>query len=163
MCPVILMCILVYARKITLPEFMTGVKVSALRHPIFQPAKPDGPNGEFRITIENILENTLEMNGFMRYTEYTNIKKNFTIPQNLTERFENITDLANRTELLKINTYLPIVDPLGPYLMYPQQCYATQWDVDRGKKHRSPVIAYIRTGNQIEEDLIAQLEALFSY
>lgn len=34
-CPVILMIILVYARSITKPEFMDGVKISALRHPIF--------------------------------------------------------------------------------------------------------------------------------
>ena len=142
---------------------MTGVKVSALRHPIFQPSKPDGPNGEFRITIENILENTLDMNGFMKYTKYTNIKNNVTIPKNITERFENFTALANRTELFNINTYFPIVDPLGPYLMYPQQCYAWGWDIESGKKHNSPVIAYIKTGNQIEEDIITQLDALFTY
>ena len=43
--PVILMLLLVYGRKITKPEQLDNLKVSALRHPIFQPAKPDGLDG----------------------------------------------------------------------------------------------------------------------
>jgi hypothetical protein len=88
-CPVILMLILVYARSITKPEFMDGVKISALRHPIFQPAKPDGPNGEFTISLTNVIENALDMNNFMKYSKYTNIKRNFTFAPNVTERFSN--------------------------------------------------------------------------
>lgn len=118
-CPVILMIVLVYARSITKPEFMEGVKISALRHPIFQPAKPDGPNGEFQISLENIFENALDLNGFMKYSKYTNIKRNFTFSPNITERF------TNKTDLFQIDTYLPVVDPLGPYLFYPSHCYST--------------------------------------
>lgn len=53
------------------------------------------------------------------------------------------------------------MDPLGPYLFYPSQCYSTQKDVEKGKKYRSPMIAYIRQGNEIEQDLIQQLDAVF--
>jgi hypothetical protein len=148
LCPAILMLILVYTRVITEPEYMTGVKVSALRHPIYQPAKPDGPDGKFVISVENVLENALDFDRFMEYTKYTNFKENFTFAPNLTARF------TNKTDLFEINTYLPLVDPMGPYLFYPSQCYSTQFDVDHGKKYRSPLIAYIKQGNQIEEDII---------
>jgi hypothetical protein len=73
-CPVILMLLLVYGRKITKPEQFDNFKVSALRHPIFQPAKPDGPDGKFQVTVDNVFENAIDFNGFMKYSKYTNIK-----------------------------------------------------------------------------------------
>ena len=60
-----------------------------------------------------------------------------------------------------IRTYVPIFDPLGPYLFYPQHCYQSKRRMDRYGAYNNPVIAYIKTGNAIEEDLINQLKALF--
>ena len=155
-CPVILMIILVYCRKITKPEHMSAVKISALRHPLFQPAKNDGPNGEFTISGVNLVENTLDMNSFMRYTKYTNLKHNFTVSPNITKL------ITNETEELVIDTYFPALDPLGPYLFYPKQCYANMKSKKKKLKYKSSLIAYIKKGNQIEEDLITQLDAMFS-
>lgn len=113
-CPVILMLLLVYGRKITKPEQLDNLKVSALRHPIFQPAKPDGLDGQFQITLDNVFENAIDFNGFMKYSKYTNIKENITIPENVTKFY------TNDTKKIIIDTYFPPVDPLGPYLFYPR-------------------------------------------
>ena len=57
-----------------------------------------------------------------------------------------------------INLYMPFIDPTGPYLFYPPHCNPQKED-----QKRSPIIAYIKNDNQIERDLIATLESLFSF
>lgn len=51
--------------------------------------------------------------------------------------------------------YEPLIDPLGPYYFFPPHCY------ERKNRYNSPVIAYIPSGNQIEQDMVEQLEILF--
>ena len=60
-----------------------------------------------------------------------------------------------------IRTYIPVFDPLGPYLFYPQHCYQSKYRIEKEFAYNNPVIAYIKTGNTLEEDLIEQLKALF--
>jgi|688.fasta_scaffold48714_11 hypothetical protein len=50
----------------------------------------------------------------MKYSKYTNIKENITIPENVTKFY------TNDTKKIIIDTYFPPVDPLGPYLFYPR-------------------------------------------
>ena len=154
-CPVLLMLVLVYARYITVPEEMDSLKISALRHPIFPPSKPN-EDGKFDISWTNAIENTIDYNSFMRYTQYTNLKQNITLPENITRA------VTNETQQIVIDTYFPPIDPLGPYLFYPRQCYATKGEVEIGRKHASMMIAYVKQGNSIEQDVIDQLEAIFS-
>lgn len=113
LCPLLLMAILVYVRSVSNPLTITGIKIEAMRHPLYQPAKPDTESGKFVIDPVNVLENALDFNEFMRYTNYANIKRNVTLSPNTTARF------TNKTELFEIDTYLPFADPLGPYLFYP--------------------------------------------
>ena len=56
------------------------------------------------------------MQAFMRYANYTN--------------FNN-------------SVYVPSLDPLGPYLFFPPQCYA---DESKGK-FGSPIIGYVETNS----------------
>jgi len=53
------------------------------------------------------------------------------VPENVTKFY------TNDTKQIVIDTYFPPVDPLGPYLFYPRQCYSTDSKVASGKKHRS--------------------------
>jgi len=84
-----------------------------MRHPIFQPAKPHPETGKFELSSENMIENALDFNAFMKYSEYINVKKNVTVAPNITHRF------SNKTDLYEIDAYIPFFDPLGPYLFYP--------------------------------------------
>ena len=59
-----------------------------------------------------------------------------------------------------IRTYIPVLDPLGPYLFYPPHCYQGE-NAAKRRRYSSPVIAYVRNGNQIEEDLVDSLQAIF--
>jgi len=46
-------------------------------------------------------------------------------------------------------SYNPQFDIYGPYNFFPSHCYKT-----KPGKYASPVIAYIKTGNSIEEDML---------
>ena len=62
--------------------------------------------------------------------------------------------------------YLPLVDPLGPYLFYPSHCYPDGvggTGFEDITKYNSPIIAVIRTGSSIEQHVIDQLESLFKF
>ena len=61
-------------------------------------------------------------------------------------KFSNYSSLIgfNETE----SFYSPLVDPLGPYYFYPPHCY----NKDSDKK--SPIVAYVSEGNQIETDIV---------
>jgi hypothetical protein len=56
---------------------------------------------------------------------------------------------------------LPVLDPLGPYLFYPPHCYVTDNDKKTRNKYSSPVIGYVRNGNQIEQDMVDSLQTIF--
>lgn len=49
-CPILLMIIMVRIRRIIDPELSPALKLAELRHPLFQPAKPDPISGVFNIT-----------------------------------------------------------------------------------------------------------------
>ena len=81
-----------------------------------------------------------------------------------------ITDVTsnivkNRFEIVEVEVdlkyYIPMFDPLGPYMIYPSQCYP-----DRSRRastyfYNAPVIGYIPTGSEVEKDMLSQLESLF--
>jgi len=92
----------------------------------------------------------------MDYTNYSNLLPNSSFTSKNTTRFSKATNLSS------FDHYMPVVDPLGPYLFYPAQCQASSEWIRIGRKYRSPLIAYVRQGNQIEQDIIAQLEAIFT-
>lgn len=54
-------------------------------------------------------------------------------------RYANYTNYNN-------SVYVPLLDPLGPYLFFPPQCYATEGS----GKFSSPIIGFIQTGSQLE-------------
>jgi hypothetical protein len=69
-------------------------------------------------------------------------------------RYANYTNSGLKTDK---PGYEPILDPRAAFLFYPPHCFAqTEFAFD------SPIIAYIKQGNQIEEDLITQLNELFT-
>jgi hypothetical protein len=139
-CPVILMIIMTRIRLLVTPELSAEYKLASLRHPMFQPAKPDAVTGLFDISAQSVIENAQDLNDFMFYTNYTNTKASVTS---------------------KASSYIPVVDPYGPYLFYPSQCQSNEGLIAAGRKYRAPVIAYIKQGNQIEEDIVDQLQAIF--
>ena len=80
----------------------------------------------------------------------------------------NVTELINNLTVLELEelevevpvaTYVPMLDPMGAYLFYPDHCY--------GKKRRqlfsSPVIAYVKTGSSVEDAVISQIDSLFEF
>jgi len=83
-CPVILMLILVWARRIVVPEELNSIQISALRHPLYPIAKPEGKDGNMTMSLMGVLENAWDMNEFMKYTEYTNLDREFALPLNWT-------------------------------------------------------------------------------
>ena len=62
---------------------------------------------------------------------------------------------------------MPIFDPFGSYFFYPDHCYPKR-DKRESKagggptlRYNSPIIAYVRTGASIEDDIVEQLDSLF--
>ena len=53
-------------------------------------------------------------------------------------------------------TYMPLVDPAGPFFFFPPHCHPKD-----GDRWHSPLIGYFKHGNQIEVDIISSLESLF--
>lgn len=94
------------------------------------------------------MENALDQTDFMQYTNYTNLLPDSSYNSTITPRFTKATGLRT------LDSYLPVVDPYGPYLFYPSQCQATTEQVSIGRKYRSSLIAYVRQGNSIENDII---------
>lgn len=60
-----------------------------------------------------------------------------------------------------------MIDIVGPFAFYPDHCFPVQDERNRkgaeNIKFNSPVIAYIKTGSSIEDDIIDQLESLFLF
>ena len=57
--------------------------------------------------------------------------------------------------------YVPIFDPLGPFMIYPEHCYPERARRSQLHQYRAPLIGYIPTGSQVEADLVSQLDSLF--
>ena len=63
-----------------------------------------------------------------------------------------------------------MLDITGPFAFFPSHCYPSGASLDDDEKgmneatqYNSPVIAYVKTGASIEEDVIAQLRSLFKF
>ena len=79
-------------------------------------------------------------------------------PTSFLNQFQNVN--------VKLTGYLPLLDFLGPYAFFPSHCYPS--GVGSGKlrtvtRYNSPVIAYVKTGASVEQDIIEQLESLFRF
>lgn len=89
------------------------------------------------------------------------IEENFpTIPT--VEQLENID--------INFSGYIPMLDITGPFAFFPSHCYPSGASLDEDEKgmneatqYISPVIAYVKTGASIEEDIITQLKSLFKF
>ena len=63
-----------------------------------------------------------------------------------------------------------MLDITGPFAFFPSHCYPSGASLDDDEKgmneatqYNSPVVAYVKTGASIEEDVIAQLRSLFKF
>lgn len=80
------------------------------------------------------------------------IEENFpTIPT--VEQLENID--------VSFSGYIPMLDITGPFAFFPSHCYPSGASLDEDEKgmneatqYTSPVIAYVKTGASIEQDII---------
>lgn len=93
---------------------------------------------------------------------------------NLTEAVETalaiVPDIPNIVELedrvFELQGYLPLLDITGPFSFFPSHCYPSGVggkSLSAATRYNSPVIAYVKTGASVEQDIISQLEALFSF
>lgn len=188
--PVLLMVIMVYLRfKITARETV-DFPLKVLKHPLYPISRPESlasmslTEGE-KTTLTmfaEVFDQQNDLGAFMEYANYQAVGKGRGKP-NIGRRGRGgrrhladdpIGDLASMGmggadeklppppprvsgNALDSAQYISFMDPLGPYFFYPQHCYSNDEDM-----YNSTVIAYIKQGNQIEEDLIAQLKELFA-
>jgi hypothetical protein len=84
--PMLLMLILVWARFEIEPETISDYSLYSLRHPVYPVSKPSGgdPDGQFSWSITDLPGEIADMDGFMKYADYTNIDSSLNIPVNLT-------------------------------------------------------------------------------
>ena len=52
-----------------------------------------------------------------------------------------------------------MLDFIGPYAFFPSHCYPGAGRL----KYNSPIIAYVKTGSSIENDIIEQMTSLFKF
>jgi hypothetical protein len=74
---------------------------------------------------------------------------------NVTAIVDNLVNsLPNTNNIENINIdivgYLPMLDFIGPYAFFPSHCYPGSGKL----RFNSPVIAYVKTGSSIENDII---------
>lgn len=59
-----------------------------------------------------------------------------------------------------------MIDPLGPYAFFPAHCFPEGVGSRESQfvgRYNSPNVAYIRTNSTVEEDVIEQLQSLFTF
>ena len=105
------------------------------------PDSPDG--GAAEANFETSMQQQLDFEKFFQFAKYTN-----------TNRTVGRDEDGNN---IKVPSYQPSLDLAGPSSWLPQQCYSS---VDY--KFLSPVIGYIKNGNQLEEDLLKQIQDIFN-
>ena len=89
--PVILMLFLVWARYEIEPEVISDYSLYSLRHPLYPIAKPiNGPDSNFEISSWESLGEMADMDGFMKYADYTNIDTTINIPVNITNMLQTL-------------------------------------------------------------------------
>ena len=76
---------------------------------------------------------------------------------NVTEILETIVTTELNTIWIDVDLkyYVPMFDPLGPYMIYPQQCYPARERNSQQYQYRAPIIGYISTGSEIEKDIVS--------
>jgi hypothetical protein len=89
--PVLLMVALAIARGRVQPQTIDDLNLQSLRHPLYPIASPLS-NGSWLIDSFNGSKADFNMQGFMKYANYTNYNN---------------------------SVYVPLLDPLGPYLFFP--------------------------------------------
>jgi len=52
-----------------------------------------------------------------------------------------------------------MLDFIGPYAFFPSHCYPGPGRL----RYNSPIIAYVKTGSSIENDIIEQMTSLFKF
>lgn len=132
--PAVLMFMLCYLRTIYEPLFIGNFDVYQLKKPFYPTTRFNADTGNWSSTNFYNTELGLDLVPFMKHSDYV-----------------ATVDLDNTTSF-----YNPMLDPLGPFYFFPSNCYGNKL------AYYSPVIAYVATGNQVEEDFRIQLELLFA-
>ena len=112
----------------------------------------EDPNGQFNVLLKDVLgvdiaaiiNDAVDQVPETEYDLETYLKKRW--------------DIIN----LEIQGYLPVRDPFGPYFFFPEHCYPNSETTDKSgiqevTQYNSPVIAYVRTGASVEQDIVAQM------
>jgi len=119
---------------------VVAVEVSTpdlLRHPVHTFTHLNNVTDTWETGFGYVVKEQADLHDFMVFAGKTNVNR----------RTENGT---------YERSYNPQFDVYGPYNYFPAHCYKTVTG-----KYASPVIAYIKTGSAIEEDMLEQLEELF--
>ena len=84
-----------------------------------------------------------------------------TLNQIPTNEVDLETYLRTNYETININIqgYLPLRDPFGPFFFFPKHCYPreekrSKSGLSEATRYNSPVIAYVRTGASVEQDIV---------
>ncbi len=107
---------------------------------------------EFAESIETALENP-----DILISELTG----FDISGEIEKLIDTIPELSDYITVETINLdvvgYFPLIDPFGPYALFPPHCYPDgvgKSDIENIAKYNSPNIAYVKTGSSIEGHVI---------
>ena len=81
---------------------------------------------------------------------------------------DQIPEPKNFVEVANVNMvgYLPLRDIFGPYFFFPSHCYPSTKDeseLSQATRYNSPVVAYVKTGASVEQDIVDQLRSLFQF
>jgi hypothetical protein len=114
---VLLMVIIAIARLFIVPRSISSEGLLNLKHTLYPIASPSA-TGEWKLdsTDSGLTFVDKQMQPLMRHTNFTNWG----------------------------HMYVPMMDPLGPYLFFPSHCYGSE------DKFNSPIIGYVVTGSTFE-------------
>ena len=97
--PILLMCILVYARIEIIPEELDNYSIYSLRHALYPVAKPNpDAGGNYTIEMFDQLSMMQDLTPFMSYADYININTVINIPVNETIEILDLNGVTNAIE-----------------------------------------------------------------
>lgn len=131
--PVFIMLVLSFMRYIVEPFENQDFDIYQLKKPFYPTTTLDPLTGNWTHQNYETTQLGLDLIPFMKHSDYI-----------------AMLDLDNDTSF-----YNPMLDPISPFYFFPSNCYG------KNLGYFSPVVAYVSTGNQIEEDFAIQLSLLF--
>ena len=132
-----------YIMTVAKDRWYPNFDLEKLKHPLYSTMELNQETNEYYADYETSQKQGEQWEGFFQFANYTNGNRKVGVDENGTNIF--------------VRSYTPSSDVTGPGNWLPTQCYSS---VDY--KYNSTVIAYIKNGNQIEEDLLLQIQSVFS-